>query len=496
MGRRASVYAATPARRQEILDAALGCFTEHGIEATTIEQIRAAAGCSIGSLYHHFKSKEGVWRALFIQGISRLNADLIARLGTCASAEEGVRTVVSQYCDWVSAHPELARFLFHSRDIMSSSEARGQLRRVHREHLREVFMWFAPFVQRGEMKQLPVDTYVPIISGPIQDYVRQWLSGQLVALPCEVKDVFADAAWNGVRGERRHTMAIATDEHPKQKVEVLGKQMAYVEMGEGRPVVFLHGNPTSSYLWRNVMPHVRHLGRCIAPDLIGMGDSDKLDDAARYTFVEHRAFVDGFLDAVGVDRDVVLVIHDWGSALGFDWANRRRERVRGLCYMEAIVRPVTWEEWPQAARGVFEGFRSDAGEDMVLNRNIFVERVLPGSVLRGLTDQEMAVYRRPFQNTGEDRRPTLTWPRQIPIDGEPRDVVEIVGTYAEWLRESAVPKLFINADPGAILTGAQREFCRAWPNQTEVTVKGSHFIQEDSPNEIGEALAAWLQTLP
>ncbi|MEE9254571.1 MAG: haloalkane dehalogenase [Pseudomonadales bacterium] len=293
-------------------------------------------------------------------------------------------------------------------------------------------------------------------------------------------------------------MAIASNEHPKRKIEVLGKQMAYVELGSGEPVVFLHGNPTSSYLWRNIMPHVQELGRLIAPDLIGMGDSDKLDDSGpgRYTFVEHRDFVDAFLDAVSANSNVVFVIHDWGSALGFDWANRHRDRVRGICYMEAIVRPMSWDQWPEAARGIFEGFRSDAGEDMVLNNNIFVERVLPGSVLRGLTDEEMAVYRRPYANAGEDRRPTLTWPRQIPVGGEPQDVIDIVDAYGEWLRDSDVPKLFVNAEPGAILTGEQREFCRGWRNQTEVTVKGSHFIQEDSPDEIGEALAAWLHALP
>lgn len=292
-------------------------------------------------------------------------------------------------------------------------------------------------------------------------------------------------------------MAIATREHPKKTVDVLGERIAYVEMGTGEPIVFLHGNPTSSYLWRNIMPYAEGLGRCIAPDLIGMGDSSKLDDSGpeRYTFVEHREYLDAFLDAVDVRTNVAFVIHDWGSALGFDWANRHRDQVRGLCYMEAIVRPLTWDEWPESARGLFQGFRSEAGEEMILTRNLFVERVLPGSVLRGLTDDEMAVYRRPYVNEGEDRRPTLTWPRQIPVGGEPADVIEIVSAYGEWLRDSEIPKLFVNAEPGAILTGGQREFCRGWKNQTEVTVKGSHFIQEDSPDEIGEALAAWVQTL-
>ena len=287
-------------------------------------------------------------------------------------------------------------------------------------------------------------------------------------------------------------------ELPKSFVEVKGKRMAYVEMGEGDPVVFLHGNPTSSYLWRNIMPHVAGQARCLAPDLIGMGDSDKLDDPGpgTYRFVEHREYLDGFLDAVGLGGNAVFVIHDWGSALGFDWGNRHRDRVRGFCYMEALVRPVTWEEWPEAAKAVFQGFRSPAGEGMVLEKNVFVERVLPGSILRKMSEEEMAVYRRPFTTPGEDRRPTLTWPREIPISGEPEDVVEIVRAYSEWLAASDVAKLFIDAEPGAILTGPQRDFCLGWPNQTVAKVKGSHFIQEDSPDEIGKALSDWLNGLP
>jgi haloalkane dehalogenase len=287
------------------------------------------------------------------------------------------------------------------------------------------------------------------------------------------------------------------ERYPKQRQTVKGKSMAYVETGSGDPIVFLHGNPTSSYLWRNIIPHAEKLGRCIAPDLIGMGDSDKLDDSGpeSYRFVEHREYLDGLLAALGVTSNVTFVIHDWGSALGFDWANRHRDAVRGLAYMEAIVRPVTWQEWPEAATKIFEGFRSPAGEPMVLEQNVFVERVLPGSVLRGLTDEEMAVYRRPYVEPGESRRPTLTWPRQIPLAGEPADVVEIVAAYADWLPGSDVPKLFINAEPGAILIGAQREFCRSWKNQTELTVRGNHFIQEDSPDEIGRALADWIETL-
>lgn len=287
---------------------------------------------------------------------------------------------------------------------------------------------------------------------------------------------------------------ISTAEHPKSFATVLGKRMAYVEMGTGDPIVFLHGNPTSSYLWRNIMPHLQDRGRCLAPDLIGMGDSDKLDDPGpgSYRFVEHRKYLDALLDNLGVGDRVVFVIHDWGSALGFDWANRHRDRVRGIAYMEAVVRPVTWADWPDAARQVFQGFRSPAGEDMVLDKNVFVERVLPGSILRKLSEDEMAVYRRPYGNPGEDRRPTLTWPREIPIEGEPADVTEIVQAYADWMAGNDLPKLFINAEPGAILTGPQREFCRTWPNQREVTVKGSHFIQEDSPDEIGAAIAEWV----
>ncbi len=285
----------------------------------------------------------------------------------------------------------------------------------------------------------------------------------------------------------------------KSYATVDGKRMAYHEVGpEGGAddtVVFLHGNPTSSYLWRNIIPHVSDRARCIAPDLIGQGDSDKLDDTGpgSYRFVEHRRYLDGLLDQLDIGDRVTLVIHDWGSALGFDWANRHRERISGICFMEAIVQPLTWAAWPDAATQIFQGFRSPAGEEMIIEKNLFVEAVLPGSILRQLSQEEHDEYRRPFTEP-EHRRPTLTWPREIPIDGEPADVNEIVADYAEWLAGSSVPKLFINADPGAILVGPQREFVRTWPNLTEVTVPGNHFVQEDSPAEIGAALAAWLPT--
>lgn len=289
-------------------------------------------------------------------------------------------------------------------------------------------------------------------------------------------------------------MISAEERLAKQHVTVNGRSMAYVETGSGDPIVFLHGNPTSSYLWRNVIPHLAGLGRCLAPDLIGMGDSEKLEPsgADSYRFVEHRDYLDGFLDAVDATRNVVFVVHDWGSALGFDWGNRHRDAVQGVAYMESIVQPVTWDDWPERARDVFQGFRSPAGEAMVLEKNVFVERVLPASVVRELGAEEMEVYRRPYRDEGESRRPTLTWPRQIPIEGEPADVVEIVKSYGAWLASSQLPKLFVNADPGSILTGRAREFCRTWPNQTEVTVKGMHFIQEDSPDQIGAALAEFV----
>ena len=279
---------------------------------------------------------------------------------------------------------------------------------------------------------------------------------------------------------------------------VNGKRLAYIEEGHGDPIVLLHGNPTSSYLWRNVIPELTASGRVIAPDLIGQGDSEKLsvsEGPGRYTFEVAYEYLAGLLSELDAEQNVVLVGHDWGSALGFHWARNHPDLVRGIAYMEAVVSPVEWSEWPEAARGIFQGFRSEKGEDLVLTRNLFVEAVLPNSVIRKLTDEEMGHYRAPFP-TPDDRQPTLNWPRQIPIDGEPVEMVQLVSEYGRWLEESVtLPKLFINAEPGSILVGRQREYCRSWPNQKEVTVPGKHFVQEDSPSKIGKAIAEWLKGL-
>jgi len=291
-----------------------------------------------------------------------------------------------------------------------------------------------------------------------------------------------------------HESVRASDPYERRRVAVLDSEIAYVDTGAGDPMVFLHGNPTSSYLWRNVIPRVEGLARCLAPDLLGMGESGK-SPSGSYRFVDHARYLDAWFEALGLTANVTLVGHDWGSALAFYWAHRHPDRVKGIVYMEALVQPVTWGEWPEAARAIFQAMRSPAGEEIILEKNVFVERILPASVLRSLTDEEMIVYSRPYLEPGESRRPTLTWPREIPVDGEPADVVEIVGRYAEWLGTSDVPKLFINAEPGTILVGRQREFCRTWPNQREVTVKGLHFIQEDSPREIGQTIAEWYASL-
>jgi haloalkane dehalogenase len=291
---------------------------------------------------------------------------------------------------------------------------------------------------------------------------------------------------------------VTTSLPPKEFTQVNGRRLAHLELGQGEPIVLLHGNPTSSYLWRDVMPQLAGLGRVIAPDLIGHGDSDKLpasDGPGRYTLEGTYELLAAQLAALGADQRVTLVLHDWGSALGFHWARLHPQQVRGIAYMEAIVMPLpSWEDWPEKARGIFQGFRSAKGEDLVLKRNLFIEGVLPSSILRKLSDEEMAAYRAPFAQE-EDRQPMLNWPRQIPIAGEPPNVVALVQQYAQWLSTSPVPKLFVNAEPGSILVGTQREFCRSWPNQQEVTVPGVHFIQEDAGVAIGQAVAAWLSRL-
>ena len=280
-------------------------------------------------------------------------------------------------------------------------------------------------------------------------------------------------------------------------ITVKGLKMAYQEEGEGAPIVFLHGNPTSSYLWRNVVPHLKGLGRCLVPDLIGMGESDPLPESGpnSYRFTEHAEFLEELLQKLEVQKDAILVGHDWGGALLFHWAMQHEDAVQGIVYMETIVSPVSWRDWPEDAKGIFQGMRSEAGEKIVLQKNLFVEGILPNSVLRKLTEEEMNVYRKPFLEEGERRRPMLTWPREIPIEGEPEDVCSIVTAYGKWLQDCEIPKLFINAEPGSILTGRQRQFCRRFRKQHEVTVKGSHFIQEDSPDEIGTAIAEFTEKL-
>lgn len=272
--------------------------------------------------------------------------------------------------------------------------------------------------------------------------------------------------------------------------------MAYVEHGSGDPIVLLHGNPTSSYLWRSVIPELSDSGRCIAPDLIGMGDSAQVA-AGRdaYRFSMHAEYLEALLDVLEVEENVTLVGHDWGGPLLFDWGRKNSGAVRGVAFMETIVTPVTWEDWPQAARGVFQGMRSDAGEEMVLVKNVFVERILPASVLSGIADEDMEIYRRPYLEAGESRRPTLTWPREIPIDGAPAEMVVVIEANEDWLSGESVPKLFIDAEPGSIINDRIRERVRSWPNLESVTVPGVHFIQEDSGPAIGTAIASWLRDL-
>jgi haloalkane dehalogenase len=284
--------------------------------------------------------------------------------------------------------------------------------------------------------------------------------------------------------------------YEKQRRRVLGLDMAYVKAGQGDPIVLLHGNPTSSYLWRNVLPYLEPLGRCIAPDLIGMGDSGKLPNSGpgSYRFVEHRRYLDALLEDLGVRERVTLVVQDWGSGLGFDWANRHREAVRGIAHMGALVQPRGWDDWPESTRRMLLAARSPEAEAMVLEQPFF-EQALTSGILRTLSEEELAEYRRPFANPGEDRRPTLTWALENPVNGEPADVTEIENSYSEWLAQSSVPKLFVNADPGT-MTGSLLDFVRTWSAQREVTVRGLHFMPEDSPHEIGRAIADWLASAP
>jgi len=288
------------------------------------------------------------------------------------------------------------------------------------------------------------------------------------------------------------TVISAVDPHPRRRLQVLDSEISYVDTGVGDAIVFLHGNPTHSYLWRNIIPHVSGLRRCLAPDLVGMGQSGKSPNKA-YRFTDHAAYLDAWFEALGLTRNVVLVVHDWGSALGFYRALRHPDQIKAIAYMEAIALPRRWEDFGPAAP-VFQALRSEKGEHMILDENFFVETILPRNVIRTLSAEEMAAYRAPYLER-EARLPTLVWPRQIPVEGEPADVAAIVDQYGSWLSRSELPKLLILGDPGAIMTGRTRDFCRSWRNQQEVTVKGRHFLQEDSPAEIGAALAEFVKTL-
>ncbi len=279
-----------------------------------------------------------------------------------------------------------------------------------------------------------------------------------------------------------------------RRVEVDGVGMAYVETGTGDPIVFLHGNPTSSYLWRNVLPWVDGLGRCVAPDLVGMGSSDALAPGSHYAFGEHAAMLAKTLHTLGVDERVTLVLHDWGSVLGFDWARRNSERLKGIAYMEAIVTPLRHNAFPDGGE-FLNRVRGPEGERLVLQENVFIEGFLRAGVLRDLEPEEMETYRRPWREAGERRRPMLSWARHVPLDGEPSNMVEVVEANRDWLARSPVPKLLIRADPGQFLAGDALEQCRTWPNQREVAVVGRHFVQEDAPDEIGREIADWFNGL-
>lgn len=364
-------------------------------------------------------------------------------------------------------------------------------------------VWCSAETQPQGWVRLRGEAALVVPTGPAAEQFAGLLRGAGATVDCDPD--FTTAAWrkllvNALAGfmvlSGRRSAMFRRDDVAALSRRYVAECLA-VARAEGDAIVFQHGNPTSSYLWRNIMPHLEGLGRLVACDLIGMGASDKLSPSGpdRYSYGEQRDFLFALWDALDLGDHVVLVLHDWGSALGFDWANQHRDRVQGIAFMEAIVTPMTWADWPPAVRGVFQGFRSPQGEPMALEHNIFVERVLPGAILRQLSDEEMNHYRRPFVNGGEDRRPTLSWPRNLPIDGEPAEVVALVNEYRSWLEETDMPKLFINAEPGAIITGRIRDYVRSWPNQTEITVPGVHFVQEDSPEEIGAAIAQFVRRL-
>jgi haloalkane dehalogenase len=289
-----------------------------------------------------------------------------------------------------------------------------------------------------------------------------------------------------------NTEISSADPHRRRRVAVLDTEMSFVDVGSGDPIVFLHGNPTWSYLWRNIIPYAIPHGRCLAPDLVGMGQSGK-SPAAAYRFFDHARYLDAWFEALELRERVTLVLHDWGSALGFHWAHRHPGRVRAIAYMEAITRARDWSDVPAGRDTLFRQLRSPEGERLVLQENAFVERVLPKSILRPLRPEEMDAYRAPYP-TPESRLPTLIWPRELPIAGEPADVIFAVEAYGRWLASSSIPKLFVSAEPGSLLIGRAREFCRSWPHQTEVSVPGIHFIQEDSPAQIGMALQRFVAT--
>jgi haloalkane dehalogenase len=277
-------------------------------------------------------------------------------------------------------------------------------------------------------------------------------------------------------------------------IDVLDTTMHYEEAGAGAPIVFLHGNPSSSHLWRNVLPRIGAPGRCLAPDLIGMGRSGKPDIG--YSFDDHARHLDAWFDALRMEA-VVLVGHDWGGALAFDWAARHPGRTRGVAFLETIVRPMSWDEYPAAARSRFEAFRTPGtGETMVLDHNVFIEQALRATVLNPLSDADMEAYRTPYP-TRDSRRPLLQWPRSMPLDREPADVVARIETYDCWLAESRdVPKLLLTFDgsPTLIIDAKMAAWCEANITGLEIEHCGAagHLAPEDQPEAIAAAVAAWM----